>query len=417
MKRRVFCILLAVVLSLNAFMLAAAANDDLTVDVPVSVKLDQATGIDLNIRLDPGFVDSAQIVNPASCISSASCVGNQNGEKYKVAIASAEPITYNGVLFYLRLTLKKQAGAQDELWKLLQVKINEVITWQADNCIILSGVKDGSSYDSPVSISFNEGTATLNGKAFSKGSTVSAPGSYTLKITDLNGKVRTVSFVMKTPAPTGIEITKAPNKKTYIQGESFDSTGMALTVYYQYLQPQVIYSGWTTSYDFSQPGEKTVTISYGGYTATLTVSVTSRVPDLITSSTYRISGDYVRKIKAGTDVQSLAAGIHEKQYIKIFSGDREVSGSTLVGTGMVVKLMDGNTVKDTATVIVTGDTNGDGKTTITDMLAVKAHILKKSNLSGASAEAADTSADSKISITDFIQIKASILGKGSISAN
>ena len=48
----------------------------------------------------------------------------------------------------------------------------------------------------------------------------------------------------------------------------------------------------------------------------------------------------------------------------------EVSGSTIVGTGMVVKLLDGNTVKATATIIVTGDTNGDGKTTITDMLAV-----------------------------------------------
>ena len=63
------------------------------------------------------------------------------------------------------------------------------------------------------------------------------------------------------------------------------------------------------------------------------------------------------------------------------------------------------------------DTNGDGKTTITDMLAVKAHILKKNTLSGAYAQAADTSADNNISITDFIQIKASILGKGTITAN
>jgi hypothetical protein len=79
--------------------------------------------------------------------------------------------------------------------------------------------------------------------------------------------------------------------------------------------------------------------------------------------------------------------------------------------------LDGNTVKATATIIVTGDTNGDGKTTITDMLAVKAHILKKNTLNGAYAQAADTSADNNISITDFIQIKASILGKGTITAN
>ena len=63
------------------------------------------------------------------------------------------------------------------------------------------------------------------------------------------------------------------------------------------------------------------------------------------------------------------------------------------------------------TVVVTGDTNGDGSITITDMLAVKSHLLKKSTLSGAAAKAADTSGDKAISITDFIQIKAHILGK------
>ena len=83
---------------------------------------------------------------------------------------------------------------------------------------------------------------------------------------------------------------------------------------------------------------------------------------------------------------------------------------------MVVKIMDGTTVKASYTVIVTGDTNGDGNTTVTDMIAIKAHVLKKSNLSGAYATAADTNGDSGISITDFIQVKAQILGKGTITA-
>ena len=50
------------------------------------------------------------------------------------------------------------------------------------------------------------------------------------------------------------------------------------------------------------------------------------------------------------------------------------------------------------------------------MIAIKAHFLKKSTLSGAAATAADTNGDNGISITDFIQIKAKILGKGSIVA-
>ena len=74
----------------------------------------------------------------------------------------------------------------------------------------------------------------------------------------------------------------------------------------------------------------------------------------------------------------------------------------------------GNTVLQTLTIVVTGDTNGDGKVTITDMLAVKSHLLGKVKLNGAAAKAADTSGDKSISITDFIQIKAFLLGKGSI---
>ena len=66
------------------------------------------------------------------------------------------------------------------------------------------------------------------------------------------------------------------------------------------------------------------------------------------------------------------------------------------------------------TVVIFGDTNGDGITTITDMLAIKAHILQKSPLDGAYAMAADTSDDGGISITDFLQLKAAVLGKGDI---
>ena len=53
--------------------------------------------------------------------------------------------------------------------------------------------------------------------------------------------------------------------------------------------------------------------------------------------------------------------------------------------------------------------------TVSDMLAVKAHVLNKNQLTGAAAEAADTNGDGFISITDFIQIKAHILGISSVT--
>jgi hypothetical protein len=83
---------------------------------------------------------------------------------------------------------------------------------------------------------------------------------------------------------------------------------------------------------------------------------------------------------------------------------------------MTVHLVVEGTTMATYTLMITGDVNGDGTISITDMMAVKAHILDKNPLTGINAQAADTSGDDGISITDFVQIKAKILGKGTITA-
>ena len=147
-----------------------------------------------------------------------------------------------------------------------------------------------------------------------------------------------------------------------------------------------------------------------------TVSVAVGVSQ-ITSILYTVSGDVIRKIPIETTVKTLLSNLDGGKYCVVYQGDKQVREDALVGTGMVVKLMQGQKVKAVYSVIVTGDTNGDGKISITDMLAVKAHILQKTLLSGTGLQAADTSGDGKITITDFIQIKAHILKKSSIVAN
>jgi hypothetical protein len=81
---------------------------------------------------------------------------------------------------------------------------------------------------------------------------------------------------------------------------------------------------------------------------------------------------------------------------------------------MRVVLTSNGIALQTLTVIVTGDVNGDGSVSITDMVAIKAHILGKSALTGVYLTAADSSGDNEVSITDFIQSKAHILGKSPI---
>lgn len=131
----------------------------------------------------------------------------------------------------------------------------------------------------------------------------------------------------------------------------------------------------------------------------------------MTSTVYTIKGGYISKITAGTPVNTLLDGLNEREFIKVFHGSTEVAGSTKLVTGMVVKLLDDNTVKQSLTAIVTGDTDGDGNLTTTDMAAVKAHLLSTDSLNGASALAADINGDATVSITDFIRFNAHILGK------
>ncbi len=166
-------------------------------------------------------------------------------------------------------------------------------------------------------------------------------------------------------------------------------------------------------------GTASITITFkGNYTGSRTVSFTIKeaVPVTITSSSYTVnqSSTNISKISAGTTAGTLINGLNEKKYVVIKNGSKTVASTETLTTGMTANIMNGSTVVKTYYIIVTGDTNGDGKINITDMIAIKANILKKSTLSGVYAKAGDVNGDGKINITDFIKIKATLLKKDSI---
>ena len=239
MKQKIICLFLCVVLLSSLFVISSSAENTIasvtladaipvegeadTYDVPFFIDLVDARGVDLNIRLNPNLVETAEMIDPAESIWDAMTVPNQNGDKFKIAIASPEPINHEGRLFTLRLTLKGEAEANDELCKLLQIKVNEKIIWQANDRILLIGVKDGETYKDNVTITFNEGTAKLNGEPFENGSTVAPAGEYILTVTDTGGKTRTVCFTIdRTVISVDIEWTDM--SFTFDEGEWNDTT-------------------------------------------------------------------------------------------------------------------------------------------------------------------------------------------------
>ena len=162
----------------------------------------------------------------------------------------------------------------------------------------------------------------------------------------------------------------------------------------------------------TKDGTKTAKCDHGcGMTDTVTDTGSMLPASLITSDLFCVGEDTISNVPVGTTVEQLMNGIQGGS-IRVISKNSIASTSVKAGTGMIVQLMVNGKVTSEWTVVVTGDLNGDGDITVSDMLAVKSHVLNKSKLTGAIALAADTNGDGYISITDFIQIKAHVLKIG-----
>ncbi len=136
-------------------------------------------------------------------------------------------------------------------------------------------------------------------------------------------------------------------------------------------------------------------------------------PSWITSHIFQVDMLYVSQVPAGTTVRMFKSGLQEADFCKVYSGGEEASDDTVVSTGMTVRLVFKGEIRRELTIVVRGDVNEDGTVSVTDMLAVKAHILGKNQLTGAAEKAADVNGDGSVSVTDFILIKAIVLGKES----
>jgi len=138
-------------------------------------------------------------------------------------------------------------------------------------------------------------------------------------------------------------------------------------------------------------------------------------PTSITSPTYGISAGYLNVIGENTSVATLKSKINGNAYIKVFdaSGNDITSSTDNIGTGAVVRLMNGETVLDTATVVVKGDVTGDGKLSVLDMANIKLCLLGRQTFTGAYLKAANYNNDpeDKISTIDYAQMKTYLLSK------
>ena len=139
---------------------------------------------------------------------------------------------------------------------------------------------------------------------------------------------------------TGIAVTAAPAKTSYVEGQSFDPTGMEITAAYSDGTSEVV-SGWTvTDGEALTAGKQSVTISYteDGVEATTTqaVTVVTKVPTALTVKTAPAKTAYV-------------------------------AGQAFDPTGMVVVATynDGTSAETKSYVVIGGDALTEGQTSVT----------------------------------------------------
>lgn len=126
----------------------------------------------------------------------------------------------------------------------------------------------------------------------------------------------------------------------------------------------------------------------------------------ISSNVYKFEGSNIVGIKPGTKVEKFKSNIIGTG-IQVFNqSGTELTTGQIVGTGMTMK-----SGSETYTLIISGDLNGDGQVSATDLSKIKQHLIELRLLEGAYLEAADVDADENVTITDLSRIRKAMFGE------
>ena len=123
-------------------------------------------------------------------------------------------------------------------------------------------------------VTYNNGTTQTITSGFTCTPTaLSTAGAQTITV-NYGGKTATFTVNVQDVTLSGIAIASNPTKTSYYVGDTLDTTGLKLTATYNNGTTQTITSGFTcTPTALSTAGAQTVTVNYGGKTATFTVNV------------------------------------------------------------------------------------------------------------------------------------------------
>ena len=140
------------------------------------------------------------------------------------------------------------------------------------------------------------------------------------------------------------------------------------------------------------------------------------ISEIVKEANYKLENDSISGIKPNTSVESIKNKIIEKGGIVTITdkvGNKKDNGN--IGTGDKINITSGNTLN--LTVLIYGDTNGDGKISAVDYVNIKNHIMGSGSLVDVYNKVADVNSDGKISAVDYVNIKNYIMGVDNVIKN
>lgn len=244
-------------------------------------------------------------------------------------------------------------------------------------------------------------------------------GTQTIKIT-YSGLSATFTVKVKEKSPTGFRVYSNPARMEYYVGDNFDPFGITLRVYYNNGTADVIdhtaklfeelrFSGFSSE----DPGKTTVTLSFCGYTSTISPLIISR--DL-ENNAYEMDEAYVSGVAIATKVEDFVKGFEHSSRVKITYNGKELSAQDPVPSGALIRLWYNADILDERILIVTGDPSGDGVLGLGDYVALYSYVKDaqcqvSKEYSEVWLASADVNGDQKVTLTDLIIIKKAIMGQ------
>ncbi|WP_404410188.1 Ig-like domain-containing protein [Exiguobacterium aurantiacum] len=183
---------------------------------------------------------------------------------------------------------------------------------------VISGVKSRQVTNQSVTIQYNEGTATLNGKRIRNNWPVKNSGAYTLRVTDQAGNVKSLSFTIDKVAPKKPTVSTLTNKSTYVSGKAEKGA----TVY-------ITYNGRT----YTTKASSTGSYRYNVKTTKTGVTVSVRVRDAAGNTSSSTSVKVLNTFRTFT-----VNSVKSTSNVIIGKGNKGATVQAYVGTKLISKI-------------------------------------------------------------------------------